>query len=52
VQPLVTLHASVVQVLLSLQLIVVPRQTPLEHTSLEVQAELSLQLVPFATLEW
>jgi hypothetical protein len=49
VQPLVTLHASVVQALLSLQLIVVPRQTPLEQASLEVQAELSLQLVPFVT---
>jgi len=45
--PFTVLQVSVVQTLLSLQVLAVPTQTPLEHASFRVQALLSLQAVPF-----
>ena len=46
VQPLVVLHPSTVQGLLSLQSTCAPPHTPAEHVSFIVQALPSLQLVP------
>ena len=47
-QPLAGLQVSVVQTLLSLQVLAVPRHTPQEHVSLIVQALLSVQALPLA----
>src|SRR6266545_8144835 len=46
--PVAVLQVSVVQTLLSLQVIVVPLQTPAEQTSLVVQALLSLHASVFS----
>ena len=47
-QPVAGLQVSVVQTLLSLQVLAVPRHTPQEHVSLIVQALLSVQALPLA----
>jgi hypothetical protein len=47
--PVVVLQESVVQALLSLQILTVPMHAPFVQTSPEVQALLSLQVVPLVT---
>jgi len=45
--PFIVSQVSVVQTLLSLQVLAVPTQTPLEHASFTVQTLRSVQAVPF-----